>query len=654
MLLRVGENMENVAGVLFDYLRDVIYGPAEATLEVEALPDEFKDFGKGLIFLGHCLSEAKALAQALSKGDLNSEPPRPYNEIAAPLKSLHASLRHLTWQAQQIAKGDFRQRVDFMGDFSDAFNAMAHQLEERQKIESLERSKLQRYINLILSNTPNIVLSFDTEGKAVFASESYMVRNSALSRDELGGKSFAELFSGIATEDFMWRMESHFESVRADKATTTIEHELDFEQDGNARTYQIHITPMYIENQTYMGIMLIFVDMTEIISAREQAEHSARAKSEFLARMSHEMHTPMNAIIGMATIGKASREAEQKNYSFKMIEDASAQLLAVINDVLDMSKIESGKMELKSGEFALESMVRNAVSAISPLASDKRQNLQTDIDESIPARIVSDEQRLHQVIVNLLSNAVKFTPEHGDISLTAKRIGESDGQCTIRFIVSDTGIGITEEQQKQLFRPFEQIDGGSLRKYGGTGLGLSISKYLVESMGGRIWVESAFGKGSSFIFNIKAQVGGATDQALGAHDSGGNTEGIFTGRQILIAEDVDINREIISALLEDTGVGISFAINGEEAVEMLSSEPERYELVMMDVQMPIMDGYEATRRIRSSEFPGAGTIPIIALTANAYPEDVQRCLSAGMNSHLGKPIDINEVIGKLSEHLFAS
>jgi len=643
--------MDDAAGTMFEYLRDVMYSPDKAALDIESLPEAFKELGKGLQFFGCCVIEAMALAQALAKGDLNTGIPPTYNEIAAPLKSLHASLRHLTWQAQQITKGDFRQRVDFMGDFSIAFNAMAQQLEERQRQETHERSKLQRYINMILTSTPNYLLAFDIDGKAVFASESYLERNGAITGEELEGKTFSELFSPVSPAAFVRDVDSIFRSVRKDKAMAVIEQDLDIGQDGNERTYLIHITPMYFENETFMGIMVILDDMTEIARARKQAEHSALAKSEFLARMSHEMHTPMNAIIGMASIGKSSTEAEKKDYSFKAIEKASAHLLEVINDILDMSKIEAGKMELSFAECSFKDMMKNVVSMTGSLAAGKEQSFCADIDESIPQTIISDEERLMQVIVNLLSNAVKFTPEGGSVALTARKVGEDDGYCTIRFIVTDSGIGISEEQQKQLFVPFEQIDGGSSRKFGGAGLGLAISKHLVGMMGGSIWVESEQGKGSSFVFEIRAQIGAGARRATGESDRDGRIEGVFAGHRILIAEDVEINREIIAALLEETGVEISFAANGEEAVEMLASDPERYGLVLMDVQMPVMDGYEATERIRSSGFAGAGDIPIIAMTANATPEDVRHCLSIGMNGHLGKPVDIGEVIEKLSEYL---
>ena len=642
--------MNTVAETLFNYLRDVINNPTNAKLDVETLPEDFYQFGKGLQFFADCVMQAKTLAQALSRGDLNGEVPPSYNEIAAPLKSLHASLRHMTWQAEQIAKGDYHQRVDFLGEFSKSFNSMAQQLEARREIETQERSKLQKFINLILLSTPNILLSFDTEGKAVFASESFICKNSVFPAEEIQGKTFSELFSPISSERFITEMGELFDYVHENKTSIASEKKIDIAQDGNERIYLIHITPMFVENETFLGIMVIFDDMTEIIRARELAEKSARVKSDFLARMSHEMHTPMNAIIGMASIGKSTPDIEKKNHSFKKIEDASAHLLGVISDILDMSKIEADGLDFIYNEFSFINMIRKVSSITSLLAAEKEQNFTADIDDNIPSCIVSDEKRLSQVIFNLLSNAVKFTPEHGLITLTARNIGEESGVCAIRFTVRDTGIGMSEEQQKHLFLPFEQADGGRSRRFGGTGLGLAISRSIIDEMEGSIWVESEPDKGASFTFDIKARIGAETCD-LKIEKGSDPIDGIFSGKRILIAEDVEINREVISALLEDTGVEISFAVDGAEAVEVFLSDPELFNLILMDIQMPVVDGYEATKRIRSSSLPAADTIPIIAMTANVFREDVQLCLSAGMNGHLGKPVDIDEVIEKLREYL---
>ncbi|MDR1059878.1 MAG: response regulator [Clostridiales bacterium] len=679
--------------------------------------------------------------------------------------------------------------------------------------------------------------------------------------------------------------------------------------------------------------------MLDLARARSEAEAGSRAKSDFLSNMSHEIRTPMNAIIGMTSIGLGASGSERKDYAFGKIGDASAHLLGVINDILDMSKIEANKLELSSAEFVFEKMLQKAVNVHNFRIDEKRQNFTVKIDRNIPRVLVGDDQRMAQVIMNLISNAIKFTPEGGDIRLEASLASESeDGRkCVVEVSVTDTGIGISAEQQKRLFTSFQQAEAGTSRKFGGTGLGLAISKRIVDLMGGRAWIESELGRGSKFAFTAELErgsderqgllppgarweslqilvaggapdmleyfaefaraarvacdvaesveqaraalarrgepydicfvdwdmpggggaesvgggvdgsygtgaggasggggadgangaasggrgangadgshgasgsdgaediggggaerVGGAgTDGSYGAGagaagaeltrhikgggggklvvlmastadyssieeegrragadkfiakplfpssiadcinecigvpggaaaggggmgrapggsgeagsgsgdgaaggvgaagasegggwaggrsaggsggagaggadglgsqsglgrdsaggsgnggSSGGNgsdSENDFSGCRVLLAEDVEINREIVMALLEPTNLTIDCAENGAVAVRMFAENPERYDMVFMDVQMPEMDGYEASRRLRALDAPNAASIPIIAMTANVFREDIEKCLEAGMNGHLSKPLDINEVI----------
>jgi len=288
--------------------------------------------------------------------------------------------------------------------------------------------------------------------------------------------------------------------------------------------------------------------------------------------------------------------------------------------------------------------------------AEKKQSFTTLIDECIPATVFSDERHLAQVLTNILANAVKFTSENGMISLAVKEMESAASTCIIRFIVKDTGPGMTEEQQSRLFIPFEQADGGISRKFGGTGLGLSISKRIIELMDGSIWVESELGKGATFFFDVKVQtcdeskeVDNASSGEMREDATGINNNGIFKGKHILAAEDVDINREIIASLLEDTGIDITFAFNGAEAVRLALELPEKYSLILMDVHMPEMDGYTATKHIRLS---GIKT-PIVAMTANVFREDIENCLAAGMNSHLGKPLDFEKVLDEMKKYLGA-
>jgi signal transduction histidine kinase/DNA-binding response OmpR family regulator len=558
---------------------------------------------------------------------------------------------------------------------------------------------------------------------------------------------------------------------------------------------------------TALSAALILI-LIRIDAAKKRSDAESRHKSAFLANMSHEIRTPMNAIIGMTTIGKKASDSSRKDYCFTKIEDASNHLLGVINDILDMSKIEANKFEIVPAEFELEKMLRRVVNVINFSIDRKRQKFSVHIDRSIPRTLIGDDQRIAQVITNLLGNAVKFAPEGGSIGLVVRLVDKTDNLCTLQVSVSDNGIGISAEQQAKLFKSFEQAESSTTRKYGGTGLGLAISKSIVELMGGLIWVESEAGKGSVFSFTIQVQRGTEkkrmslsadinlnnvrilavdddadilvffndiaqgleimcdtaisgekalelitqkggyniyfidwkmpgmdgiqlvreirsrmtensivtmisaaewSDVAEEAKAAGvdkflskplfpstiaeiineclgvdeqqaerakyADTAANFAGRRILLVEDVEINREIVQTLLEPTKLEIDCAENGAEAVRMFAESPARYDIIFMDIQMPVMDGYDATQRIRALEdghnknisenvglsFAEGKTqsnyrnlrkqIPIIAMTANVFKEDIEKCLEVGMDSHVGKPLDLKEVMTCLHSYL---
>jgi signal transduction histidine kinase/AmiR/NasT family two-component response regulator len=403
-------------------------------------------------------------------------------------------------------------------------------------------------------------------------------------------------------------------------------------------------------------------------AAVEKAQTASNAKTSFLSNMSHEIRTPMNAIIGMTAIGKSAPDLEKKDYAFNKIEGASTHLLGIINDILEMSKIEAGKFELSPSEFNLEKLVQKAVNVISLKVDEKKQNFTVHLDKNIPQLLYGDDQRLTQVITNLLSNAVKFTPECGSIHLAADLENEDNGICTIKIAVSDSGIGISTEQQSRLFSLFEQAENSISRKFGGTGLGLAISKRIVEMMNGSIRIESELGKGAAFIFTIQVERRNEkTVLPLPGTSAEGNASGnkeSYKGFRLMLAEDVEINREIVLTMLEPLELEIDCAENGTDAVRLFSTG--HYDMIFMDMQMPEMDGLEATRRIRALEAElrkkntvgllakgemQSKRVPIVAMTANVFREDIEKCLEAGMDDHIGKPLTYDEILVKLRKYL---
>jgi len=525
----------------------------------------------------------------------------------------------------------------------------------QSRVESILNESLKkelRFFKLVLENTTNILLLLDFDGRFAYASDTFLKAVGIEGFGLISGSHFRDVLEPLIPGDVLHRFTEAINNSVCQKSTISLEEQIDFNYKGKFRTFSVLVTPMISEEGETTGIMVLFNDITEIKNALDEAKRANLAKSEFLANMSHEIRTPLNAITGMTAIGKSAKDMERMIYCFSRIEGASDHLLGVINDILDMSKIEANKLEFSPVEFDFETMLRQVANVISFRTEEKHQKFNINIDGAIPKILYGDDQRLAQVITNIAGNAVKFTQNGGRIDLNTKFLGEENGDYTIQFEVTDNGIGISREQQSRLFTSFQQAESSTTRKFGGTGLGLSISKSIVEMMGGRIWVLSEPGKGSTFAFTVKLKKG----LGEGAHwpqEEKLAEEKIpdFTGRRILLAEDVEINREIVAALLEPTFIGIDCAGNGAEAVEMFSRSPEKYDIIFMDLQMPEMDGYEATRRIRGLKTDHAKKIPIVAMTANVFKEDIIQCLRSGMNEHIGKPLDFDEVLMTLERYL---
>ncbi len=417
------------------------------------------------------------------------------------------------------------------------------------------------------------------------------------------------------------------------------------------------------DSGSYMGNICIldigrqFLDNTEerqnlaelgrvIQSQLNQQQHdiASKAKSEFLSRMSHEIRTPMNGIIGMTEIALQKNQGQERIMDcLQKIQSSSNYLLSLINDILDMSKIESGKMKLEPFNFSMRENLDTIKELIRPQAEAKNISFVQDIrlDHSF---FVADGVRISQVLINLLGNAVKFTPAGGRVTLwveesqSSQGEGQEGGKSLVSFAVSDTGVGIVKEDQERVFRSFEQASGRNPSKYQGTGLGLSISSSLIQMMGSSIRLDSEPGKGSRFSFSIWLDHGEDTEKKEMQDEIS------FEGYHILVVEDNEINSEIARCLLEERGFQVDCAYDGAQAVERIrDTAPGTYDVILMDIMMPVMDGLDATRAIRAMERPDCHSIPIVAMSANAFDDDLKKSVECGMNGHLSKPVQVNKL-----------
>jgi len=416
----------------------------------------------------------------------------------------------------------------------------------------------------------------------------------------------------------------------------------------NGHCYSVVFKEIVLSDETENSVLIIVIDITGITKEKEKAQAAAIAKSEFLANMSHEIRTPLNAIIGMANITKKSISDPDKALSSNnRVISASHHLLGLLNDVLDMAKIESGKLEIIHEPFKFLEAYHELNGIVEQRCSEKNIQYITNIDEITDTVLIGDKQRVNQVLINLLGNAAKFTPEGGRIDFSVTVMEENEKGIVLHFSVSDNGIGMSNEQIEKLFIPFEQTNKEVTSKYGGTGLGLAISQNLIGMMNGIIKVESELNAGSRFYFDLFFEKG---NMIIEKTDNAKVLD--LSEKRVLIVEDIEINREIMAAILEETGVSIVEAEDGRAAVKTFSDFPAgHFDLIFMDIQMPVMDGYEATRQIRLLDRPDAKGIPIVAISANAFKEDVEVSLASGMNDHISKPVDEDSLMDCLAKFL---
>ena len=413
----------------------------------------------------------------------------------------------------------------------------------------------------------------------------------------------------------------------------------------------------HIVHSIGLGMTVIDEEMRETMSKNEalanalsQAEEANRAKTSFLSSMSHEIRTPMNAIIGLDNIALHDPNLSQNTRDeLEKIGSSARHLLSLINDILDMSRIESGRMVLKSEEFSFREMTEQIKTIINGQCEDKRLTFDSSIIGQTDEYFIGDDLRLKQIIINILGNAVKFTDSPGTVSFTVEQMEYTDDERMLRFTMKDTGIGIDEAFIPKLFEPFSQEDATTTNRYGGSGLGMAITKRMVDLMGGSIAVESKKGIGSTFTVDVPLKQAHHVDVA---EEDRPEDDVSVAGLHVLIAEDVELNAEVLEDLLDMEDITSEWAENGKIAVKMFAdSEPGHFDAILMDMRMPVMDGLTATREIRKLEREDAKTIPIIALTANAFEEDVKQCLQAGMDAHLSKPVDIEKLTRLLGNML---
>jgi len=554
----------------------------------------------------------------------------------------------------RIVSGGLAKIVCYAGNY---FRNLFPGLNDRSGTNNPEISlpESEQKYRAIFENVHDVYYRADTNGNVIEISPS-ITWHSGYTREEMIGRR-ADFFYALR-DDREKTLAALSESGRVSDYELLLTR-----KDGSLIYGSLNAHVLYDSNSKPVGIEGLIRDITarkkcekDLHSAKEEAEKANRSKSEFLAGMSHEIRTPMNAILGMTELlNETDLTEEQKKY-VSLARNAGENLLTLINDILDLSRVEAGRLELENIQFDFTSVLDRVCDLMIVRAGAKDIHISSVLADDVPTVLVGDPHRLQQVLINLAGNAVKFT-EFGTITIGTRAIGKrfgaiSDTKIELLFSVADTGIGIPAEKLDRIFDKFTQADSSTTRQYGGTGLGLAISKQLVEMMGGEIWAESKPGVGSTFYFTISFGLDQTAESPSGrkvAAASDNVKPGKMRPLKILLAEDNADNRLLFCEFLKRTEHSVENAVNGAEAVEKFKTG--RFDLVFMDVQMPVLDGYGAVAEIRRWEAgSGHGRVPIVALTAHAMQEDEHKSLAAGCDGHLTKPLRKNILLGVISRH----